>query len=146
MKRLIIGILLNFLLAAPIFSELTKEDLQAIRAIVKEEIAESETRTDLKLQILTTRIDEMDKRLTAGIADMDKSVASSSSSVDKRLGFLQNLVIVLITAVIGVPVGIFVYFERRIGKGNKNSQGEDSSPSQEIFAYLQERASRLETR
>ena len=84
MKRLTIGILLNFFVAAPVLSELTKEDLQAIRAIVKEEIAESETRTDLKLQILTTRIDEMDKRLTASI-----------TSMDKRVGFLQILVVTL---------------------------------------------------
>ena len=95
---------------------------------------------------LTASIANVDKRLTASITDVDKRLTSSISSVDKRLGFLQNLVIMLITAVISVPVGIFVYFERRIGKGNRDSQGEDSSPSQEILAYLQERASRLETR
>ena len=139
MKWFTIGVLLNFLCVAPVLSELTKGDLQAIRAIVKEEITESEARTDLKLQLLTTRIDEMDKRLTASIADVGKRLASSSSNVDKRLGFLQNLIIVLITAVIGVPVGIFVYFERRIGKENKESQGEDSSPFQEILAYMRER-------
>ena len=128
MKRLTIGILLNFFVAAPVLSELTKEDLQAIRAIVKEEIAESETRTDLKLQILTTRIDEMDKRLTASI-----------TSMDKRVGFLQILVVTLITAVIGVPTGLFIYLERRTAKGSKESQGEDSSPFQEILAYMRER-------
>ena len=142
MKWLTIGILLNFLFAAPVLSELTKEDLQAIRAIVKEEIAESEARTDLKLQLLTTRIDEMDKRLTASIADVDKrftnSITSSISSVDKRLGFLQNLLLVLIAAVIGVP-GIFIYFERRATKGNKESQEEDSSRFQEILAYMRGR-------
>lgn len=139
MKWFTIGVLLNFLLAAPVLSELTKEDLQAIRTIVNEEIAESETRTDLKLQLLTTRIDEMDKRLTASIADVDKRLASSSSNVDKRLGFLQNLIVVLITAVIGVPVGIFFYFERRIAKRNKESQGQDSSLSREIPAYMRGR-------
>ena len=102
MKWLTIGVLLNFVLAAPVHSELTKEDLQAIRAIVKEEIAESETRTDLKLQLLTTRIDEMDKRLTASIAD-----------VDKRLGFLQALIVVLAIPVIGIPAGICFYFGKR---------------------------------
>ena len=135
MKCLITGALLSFLFAAPILGELTKEDLQAIRTIVKEEIAESEARTDLKLQLLTTRIDEMDKRLAANIA-----------GVDKRLGFIQALVVVLITAVIGVPVGIFFYFERRIAERNKESQGTDSSDPLEILAYLQERGSRLETR
>ena len=128
MKWFIIGVLLNFLFAAPVLSELTKEDLQAIRAIVKEEIAESEARTDLKLRVLTTRIDEMDKRLTASIAGMDK-----------RLGFLQNLVVVLITAVIGVPTVIFFYFERKTAKENKEYQGKDSSPFQEILAYMRER-------
>ena len=100
MKWFTIGILLNFLLVAPVLGELTKADLQAIRAIVKEEIAESEGRTDLKLQLLITRIDEMDKRLTASIADVDKRLTNSINSmdekftnsinsVDKRLGFLQ---------------------------------------------------------
>ena len=128
MKWLTIGVLLNFLFAAPALSELTKEDLQAIRAIVKEEIAESETRTDLKLQILTTRIDEMDKRLTASI-----------TSMDKRVGFLQILVVTLIAAIIGVPTGLFIYLERRTAKENKESQGEDGSLSQEIPAYMRER-------
>lgn len=129
MKWLTIGILLNFLFAAPVLSELTKADLQAIRAIVKEEIAESETRTDLKLQLLTTRIDEMDKRLTA-----------SMTAMDKRVGFLQVLVVTLIAAIIGVPTGLFIYLERRTFKGNKESQGESSSSlSQEILASLRGR-------
>ena len=130
MKWFTIGFLLNFLLAAPVLSELTKEDLQAIRAIVKEEIAESEARTDLKLQLLITRIDEMDKRLTASITDVDKRLThsinsvdekftNSISSVDKRLGFLQALLVVLTPAVIGVPTGIVIYLERRTAKGNK---------------------------
>lgn len=129
MKWFTIGVLLNFFFATPALSELTKEDLQAIRAIVKEEIEESETRTDLKLQLLTTRIDEMDKRLTASI-----------TSMDKRVGFLQVLVVTLIAAVIGVPTGLFIYLERRTFKGNKESQGESSSSlSQEILASLRGR-------
>ena len=112
-----------------VLSELTKEDLQAIRTIVKEEIAESEARTDLKLQLLTTRIDEMDKRLTA-----------SMTAMDKRVGFLQVLVVTLIAAIIGVPTIIFIYLERRTFKGNKESQRESSSSlSQEILASLRGR-------
>ena len=150
MKWFTIGVLLNFFFATPVLSELTKEDLQAIRTIVKEEIVASEARTDLKLQVLTTRIDEMDKRLTASIAnvdkrltasinDVDKKFASGISSMEKQLGFLQTLVVVLITAVIGVPTGLFIYLERRTVKGNKESQGESSSLSQEILASLRGR-------
>ena len=115
-------------------SLILRSTIQAIRTIVKEEIAESEARTDLKLQILTPRIDEMDKRLTASI-----------TSADKRLGFLQILVVALIAAVIGVPAGLFIYLERKAAKGNKESQGEDGSLSQEILAYQQRRSSHLET-
>ena len=131
MKWFTIGVLLNFFFTTPVLSELTKEDLQAIRTIVKEEIAESEARADLKLQLLTTRIDEMDKRLTASITnvdkrltasitDVDKRLASGISSVDKRLGFLQVLIVVLTPAVIGVPTGIVIYLEKRMAKGNKH--------------------------
>ena len=131
MKWLTIGILLNFLFAAPVLSELTKEDLQAIRTIVKEEIAESEARTDLKFEQLTTRIDEMDKRLTtridemdkrltASIANVDKRLTASITDVDKRLGFLQALIVLLTPAVIGVPTGIVIYLQRRTTKGNKD--------------------------
>ena len=116
MKWLTIGILLNFFFAVPVLSELTKEDLQAIRSIVKEEIAEAEARTDLKFQLLTTRIDEMDKHLTASITNVGKRLTNSISSVDKRLGFLQALLVVLVPAVIGVPAGIVLYFEKRTAK------------------------------
>ena len=116
MKWFTIGILLNFLFAAPVLSELTKEDLQAIRAIVKEEIAESEARTDLKFQSLTTRIDEMDKRLTASITNVGKRLTNSIGSVDKRLGFLQAFLVALVPAVIGVLAGIVLYFEKRTAK------------------------------
>lgn len=130
MKWFTIGVLLNFFFATTVLSELTKEDLQAIRAIVKEEIAESEVRTDLKLQLLITRIDEMDKRLTTSITDVDnrlmnsinsvdEKLTNSISSVDKRLRFLQALVVVLAPAVIGVPAGIVIYLEKRTAKGNK---------------------------
>ena len=149
MKWFTIGVLLNFFFATPVLSELTKEDLQAIRTIVKEEIVASEARTDLKLQLLTTRIDEMDKRLTASIAnvdkrltasinDVDKKFASGISSMEKQLGFLQNLLLVLIAAVIGVP-GIFIYFERRATRGKTESQEEDNSRFQEILAYMRGR-------
>ncbi len=116
MKWLTIGFLIYFFLAAPVLSELTKEDLQAIRSIVKEEIVEAEVRTDLKFQLLTTRIDEMDKRLTASITNVGKRLTNSISSVDKRLGFLQALLVVLVPAVIGVPAGIVLYFEKRTAK------------------------------
>ena len=49
------------------FSELTQEDIAAIRSIVKEEVTASEKRmreyVDLKFQVLDTKIDEVNRRL-----------------------------------------------------------------------------------
>ena len=67
--------ILLFLLTSPVFSALTKEDIEAIRmivkedvrAIIKEEIAASEKRmkehVDLKIQTVNTRIDGVEKQL-----------------------------------------------------------------------------------
>ena len=67
--------LLLLLLASPVFSELTKEDIEAIRmivkedvrAIIKEEIAASEKRmkehVDLRIQTVNTRIEGVEKQL-----------------------------------------------------------------------------------
>jgi len=67
--------LLLLLLASPVFSELTKEDIEAIRtiikedvrAIIKEEIAASEKRmkehVDLRIQTVNTRIDGINTRI-----------------------------------------------------------------------------------
>ena len=63
----ITAILLLLLLALPVFSELTKEDIEAIRKIVKEEVTASEKRmkehVDLKIQTVNTRIEDLDTQL-----------------------------------------------------------------------------------
>ena len=59
--------LLLLLLASPVFSELTKEDIETIRKIVKEEITASEKRmkehVDLRIQAVNTRIEGVETQL-----------------------------------------------------------------------------------
>ena len=56
MKIVIVSIIFFTLVSSTVFAELTKGDLEDIRAIVKEEVKESEER-------LNTRIDGLDQRV-----------------------------------------------------------------------------------
>ena len=101
--------LLLLLLASPVPSELTKEDIEAIRmiikedvrAIIKEEIAASEKRmkehVDLKIQTVNTRIDGINTRI---------------EDLDKQLGRIWAVIIALIgliAAAIAIPQIMVAY-------------------------------------
>ena len=81
-----IGLLVTLLLFAvtPAIAELTQADLQAIRAIVKQEITASEARNDLKLEKINTQIAVIKTEITA---------------INKRLDFMQTLIIAVIASV-----------------------------------------------
>ncbi len=87
----IVWILLTLLFAPPMLSELTQADLEAIRAIVKEEIKESEKRTDLKFDAVNARIDEMDKRLTSEIRGVDKRFSDMRAILIALIAFIVLL-------------------------------------------------------
>lgn len=80
------GLLVTLLLFAvtPAIAELTQADLQAIRAIVKQEVAASEARNDLKLEKINTQIAVIKTEITA---------------INKRLDFMQTLIIAVIASV-----------------------------------------------
>ena len=80
------GLLVTLLLFAvtPAIAELTQADLQAIRAIVKQEITASEARTDLKLEKINTQFAVIKTEITA---------------INKRLDFMQTLIIAVIASV-----------------------------------------------
>ena len=75
---------LLFFAVTPAIAELTQTDLQAIRAIVKQEITASEARTDLKLEKINTQIAVIKTEITA---------------INKRLDFMQTLIIAVIASV-----------------------------------------------
>ena len=91
-------IVILFLVASPVISKLTQEDLQAIRTIVKE----SETRTDLKLAEINTEI---------------KVIKTEIKGVEKRLDNLHTLLIAIIgtTGVIVILATAVTYAAARLG-------------------------------
>ena len=91
----------SLMLPLPAFSELTKEDIAAIRSIVKEEVTASEKRmreyVNLKFQVVDTKIDE----------------------VNRRLNHQQTLVFALlafIAVVITAPYAILTYHGKKLGQ------------------------------
>ena len=91
----------SLMLPLPAFSELTKEDIAAIRSIVKEEVTASEKRmreyVDLKFQVVDTKIDE----------------------VNRRLNHQQTLIFALlafIAVVITAPYAILTYHGKKLGQ------------------------------
>ena len=99
MPRLLLIAALMLPLSA--FSELTNEDIAAIRSIVKEEVTASEKRmreyVDLKFQVVDTKIDE----------------------VNRRLNHQQTLIFALlafIAVVITAPYAILTYLGKKLGQ------------------------------
>jgi hypothetical protein len=120
--------LLLLLLASPVFSELTKEDIEAIRmiikedvrAIIKEEIAASEKRmkehVDLKIQTVNAKIDGINTRI---------------EDLDKQLGRIWAVIIALIgliAAAIAIPQIMVAYKDISANKrGPKDAKPENIS-------------------
>ena len=104
MKLILISITAFLIFTVPAFSELTVEDLEKIRSIVKES---------------EDRMKEYVKESEAGVKEyMDikiKSVGDKVDEMDKRLNLISNLVIALVALVIlavGVPQIIMTWRER----------------------------------
>ena len=116
----ITAILLLLLLALPVFSELTKADIEAIRKIVKEEVTASEKRmkehVDLKIQTVNTRIDGINTRI---------------EDLDKQLGRIWAVIIALIgliAAAIAIPQIMVAYKDISANKnGPKDAKPENIS-------------------
>ena len=126
----VITILSLLLLAAPAFSELTKED---IRTIIKEEITASEKRTrehiDLKIETVNARIDGLDTSLNARIDGLDKSL---NARIDD-IRIIMIALIGLITAAIAIPQIIIAYKE----SGRKEMQTQIEQLREKVEAMNQ---------
>ena len=118
LKQSIVWLLLSLFFAPPVLGELTQADLEAIRAIVREEIAESEKRTDLKFDAVNARIDATNTKIDATntrIDEMDKRLTAEIRAVDKRFGDMRAILIALI-AIIVIPTIALNYAATRIAK------------------------------
>ena len=63
MKLILISTTVLLIFAAPVFSELTVQDIEKMRSIVKESEDRVKAHVDLKIKNVSDKIEEMDKRL-----------------------------------------------------------------------------------
>ena len=113
-----------FFITSPVFGELTPQDLDKIRLIVKEEVAASETR-------LRAEIANSEKRMQ-GYVDL------KFESVNERLilvvGFVSALII-LIVVTVGIPQIIMSWR----GKNERDQNRKIEELSREIEILKQQR-------
>ena len=140
-----------FVIISPTFGELTSQDLDKIRLIVKEEVSEVETRLRAEIaeseKRLRAEITESEKRLRAEIAKSESNmkdyvdtkfegVNAKFESVDKRLalvvGFVSALII-LIVVTVGIPQIIIAWR----GKNEREQDKKIEELSREIEALKQ---------
>ena len=103
-----------FLVVSPVLGELTKEDLQAIEAIIEKSEARTKEYIDSKYNQVTTKIEEMDKRLTSKV-----------EGVDKRLTDQRNILIALIGFIAAVIIGQPWILNKLQKDSNKQTLSED---------------------
>lgn len=108
------GVLLLFTASA--FAELSVEDFEKIRTLLREEISAVETRLTEKMTATETHlkgyITQEVEKVNIKIGEMDERLTGEISNMDKRLDQMFTLVVVLITAVIavvGVPMTIILF-------------------------------------
>ena len=137
MKHFTIFLLIAFCLGnAAVFAELTVEEYEQIRKIVttaNEELwRQMKDYVESKIELLRTEIREMDKRQTA-----------QNSAQTERLTDHRNLLIVLITSVIGaltVLVSITLSFMKKLWESLDTHRTELATKTDEIRVLREENA------
>ena len=129
MKLILISITAFLIFAAPVFSELTVEDLEKIRSIVKE--SEERLKEDLKASE-----DRLKEDLKATEKRVMNHVADKFGEVDKRLNLIFGFVIALISfivVVVGIPQIIIAWR----GKEDRTQKEQIQELRQEIETLKQ---------
>ncbi len=140
MKLILISITTLLIFATPVFSELTVEDLEKIRSIVKE--SEDRLKGDLKAseEHLKGDLEKTHSSIKASEERLMKHVDDKFSEMDKRLNMLSGFVIALISLiviVVGIPQVLMVWR----GKEERTQKEQIQELKHEIEALKQHIAS-----
>ena len=98
------------------FSELTKEDVAAIRSIVKEEVIASEKRMR---EIVKEEVTASEKRMREYVDLKFQVVDTKIDEVNRRLNHQQTLIFALlafIAVIITAPYAILTYHGKKLGQ------------------------------
>ena len=108
MKRGLLFSIVFWAIASPALAELTVQDLEKIRSIIKEEIADEIAPIKTEISSMKTEISSVKEN----VASLKESVASLNGRVggiEKQMTWLMGVIIV----VVGVPQVIVVWLSRK---------------------------------
>ena len=116
MRLILISTTAFLIFTAPVFSELTVQDLEKIRSIVKE--SEDGLREEIKKseEGLKKDIENVRSMVTESEARLKEHIDFKVSEMDKRLNMVFGFVVALISlivVVVGIPQVIMVWRGRR---------------------------------
>lgn len=115
MKRVLFFSIVFWAIVSPALAELTVQDLEKIRSIIKEEIADEIAPIKTEIASIKTEIASMKTEITSiddKISSVKEDVASLSGRVDgieKQITWLMGVIIV----VVGIPQVIVVWRSRK---------------------------------
>lgn len=115
MKRVLFFSIVFWAIASPALAELTVQDLEKIRSIIKEEIADEIAPIKTEIASIKTEIASMKTEITSiddKISSVKEDVESLSGRVDgieKQITWLMGVIIV----VVGIPQVIVVWRSRK---------------------------------
>ena len=138
MKLILICITVLLIFAGPVFSELTVQDLEKIRSIVKE----SEDLLKKDIENIRAIVKESEDRLREEIKKSEDGLKEhidfTISEMDKRLNMVFGFVIALISlivVVVGIPQIIMVWR----GRGDRTQTAQIQELRREIEMLKQQR-------
>ena len=122
MKRVLFFSIVFWAIASPALAELTVQDLEKIRSIIKEEIADEIAPIKTEIASIKTEIASMKTEITSiddkissvnkEVGSLKEDVASLSgrvSGIEKQITWLMGVIIV----VVGIPQVIVVWRSRK---------------------------------
>ena len=140
MKLILICTTAFLIFAGPVFSELTVEDLEKIRSIVKE----SEDLLKKDIEKVRSSVKESEARLKEDLKESEtrlrEHIDDKVSEMDKRLNMIFGFVVALISLiviVVGIPQIIMVWR----GRGERTQADQIQELRQEIETLKQHIAS-----
>ena len=115
MKRVLFFSIVFWGIVSPALAELTVQDLEKIRSIIKEEIADEIAPIKTEIASIKTEITSIDDKISSvnkEVGSLKEDVASLSgrvSGIEKQITWLMGVIIV----VVGIPQVIVVWRSRK---------------------------------
>ena len=125
MKTVLLFSIALWAIALPALAELTVQDLDKIRAVIKDEVGPIET----KIESIETKIESIETKIASTREDV-ASLSGRVEGVEKQISWLMGVIIV----VVGIPQVIMVWQSRK----NREQEKRIEALAQEIETLKQQ--------